>query len=106
VSGFISLTQRAKIKLVIAKIKLVIGCVAVLFAFASVATVEAKGCRKGTVMGGTAELFAGHLGLVGAAAGCVIGRHKANERTRETTAKIKMATRWSGARHALFESNI
>ena len=67
-----------------AKMKILIGCAAILFALASVTTAEAKGCLKGAVIGGTAGHYVGHHGLVGAAAGCVIGRHKANERARET----------------------
>ena len=65
--------------------KIVIGCAALVFALASITSAEAKGCLKGAVIGGTAGHFVGHHGLMGAAAGCVIGRHKANERARETT---------------------
>lgn len=43
---------------------------------------DAKGCLKGAVVGGAAGHFAGHHGLLGAAAGCVIGRHEANKRAR------------------------
>jgi len=64
--------------------KILFGCAGVLFALATVTMAEAKGCLKGAVIGGTAGHFAGHHGLVGAAAGCVIGRHKANDRARET----------------------
>ena len=39
---------------------------------------EAKGCLKGAAVGGAAGHFAGHHGLLGAAAGCAIGRHRAN----------------------------
>jgi hypothetical protein len=39
---------------------------------------QAKGCIKGAFIGGTAGHFAGHHGLLGAAAGCVVGRHEAN----------------------------
>jgi hypothetical protein len=68
-----------------AQMKIVIGCAALVFALASVSAADAKGCLKGAVIGGTAGHFVGHHGLMGAAAGCVIGRHKANERARETT---------------------
>jgi len=47
-----------------------------------VTTADAKGCLKGAVVGGTAGHFAGHHGILGAAAGCVIGRHQANKRAR------------------------
>jgi len=33
-------------------------------------------------VGGTAGHFAGHHGVLGAAAGCVIGRHEANKRAK------------------------
>lgn len=45
---------------------------------------EAKGCIKGAIVGGIAGHYAGHHGLVGAAAGCAIGRHRANAQTRQT----------------------
>jgi hypothetical protein len=44
---------------------------------------DAKGCIKGALVGGTAGHFAGHHGYLGAAAGCVIGRHEANKRERQ-----------------------
>ena len=62
--------------------KIVIGCAAILLALAPVTTANAKGCLKGAVVGGTAGHFAGHHGVLGAAAGCVIGRHEANKRAR------------------------
>jgi hypothetical protein len=45
-------------------------------AFSSAA--QAKGCIKGAIAGGVAGSVAGH-GKVGAAPGCVIGRHEANK---------------------------
>jgi hypothetical protein len=44
---------------------------------------EAKGCIKGAVVGGVAGHYAGHHGLLGAAAGCVYGRHEANKRDQQ-----------------------
>ena len=44
---------------------------------------EASGCVKGAVVGGVAGHFVGHHGLLGAGAGCLIGRHEANRRARE-----------------------
>ena len=44
---------------------------------------EAKGCIKGAIVGGIAGHYAGHHGLVGAAAGCAIGRHRANAQARQ-----------------------
>ena len=43
----------------------------------------AKGCIKGAIVGGVAGHYAGHHGLLGAGAGCVIGRHEANKHARE-----------------------
>jgi hypothetical protein len=38
---------------------------------------DAKGCAKGAAVGGVAGHVAGHHGLLGAAAGCAIGKHRA-----------------------------
>jgi hypothetical protein len=65
-----------------AKMKTLIGCAAVFLILATATSAEAKGCIKGAVVGGTAGHFAGHHGLLGAAAGCVIGRHQANKRAK------------------------
>lgn len=47
---------------------------------------DAKGCIKGALVGGAAGHYMGHHGYLGAAAGCLIGRHQANKRARmETT---------------------
>ena len=43
---------------------------------------DAKGCLKGAVVGGVAGHYAGHHGLLGAAAGCIYGRHHAKEQER------------------------
>ena len=47
------------------------------------APADAKGCLKGAVAGGAVGHFAGHHGLLGAAAGCLIGHHEAAQRERE-----------------------
>ena len=44
---------------------------------------QAAGCLKGAAVGGVAGHVAGHHGLLGAGAGCVIGRHEANKHTSE-----------------------
>jgi hypothetical protein len=62
--------------------KALIGCAAIIFTIATVASAEAKGCLKGAAVGGVAGHVAGHHGVLGAAAGCVIGRHEANKRDR------------------------
>jgi hypothetical protein len=65
--------------------KALIGCAAIFFALANVQSVEAKGCLKGAAVGGAAGHLAGHHGILGAAAGCVIGRHEANKRAQMQT---------------------
>jgi hypothetical protein len=47
------------------------------------APASAKGCVKGAVIGGVAGHFAGHHGLLGAGAGCIVGRHEANKHARQ-----------------------
>ena len=51
----------------------------VLAATVTTAQAEAKGCIKGAVVGAIAGHYAGHHGLLGAAAGCIIGRHEASK---------------------------
>ena len=50
---------------------------------APTAPAQAKGCLKGAVVGGAAGHYAGHHGLLGAAAGCLIGHHEAAQQERE-----------------------
>ena len=50
--------------------------------FGSLAPAQAAGCLKGAAVGGVAGHVAGH-GVLGAAAGCVVGRHNANKSARE-----------------------
>jgi hypothetical protein len=45
---------------------------------------NAKGCIKGAVVGGIAGHYAHHHGLLGAAAGCVIGHHEAKKHESAT----------------------
>jgi outer membrane lipoprotein SlyB len=45
---------------------------------------NAKGCIKGAVVGGLAGHYAGHHTLLGAAAGCLIGRHEAKKHDKAT----------------------
>lgn len=65
--------------------KALIGYAILMLAFAAVKPADAKGCLKGAAVGGIAGHYAGHHGIVGAAAGCVIGRHEANKRARMQT---------------------
>jgi hypothetical protein len=41
--------------------------------------IQAAGCLKGAAIGGVAGHLAGHHGLLGAGAGCIIGRHEAKQ---------------------------
>jgi hypothetical protein len=52
-----------------------------------VTSADAKGCIKGALIkgaliGGVAGHYAGHHGLLGAASGCIIGRHEAKRRAQ------------------------
>jgi hypothetical protein len=44
---------------------------------------QAAGCLKGAAVGGVARHYAGHHGVVGAGAGCVVGHHEATKHARE-----------------------
>ena len=44
---------------------------------------QAAGCLKGAAVGGIAGHYAGHHGVLGAGAGCVIGHHEATKHARE-----------------------
>jgi len=54
----------------------------IIIALSPVGSAEAKGCLKGAAVGGVAGHYSGHHGLLGATAGCIIGRHEANKRDR------------------------
>ena len=60
---------------------LVAGAALALFALTS-SGADAKGCIKGALVGGVAGHVAGH-GVLGAAAGCAVGRHQANKRDKQ-----------------------
>ena len=47
------------------------------------APAQAAGCLKGAAVGGIAGHYAGHHGVLGAGAGCVIGHHEATKHARE-----------------------
>jgi hypothetical protein len=46
---------------------------------------QAAGCLKGAAVGGVAGHYAGHHGVLGTGAGCVIGHHEATKHAREKT---------------------
>ena len=60
--------------------------------FASVASValphdaKAIGCLSGAAVGGVAGHYAGHHGVLGAAAGCAVGHHAAVVKNRNAAA--------------------
>jgi hypothetical protein len=62
--------------------KVLMGFATILVVLATAVSAEAKGCLKGAAVGGVAGHYSGHHGLLGAAAGCVIGRHEASKRDR------------------------
>jgi hypothetical protein len=64
-----------------ADMKAFMGCAALALVLATASAADAKGCLKGAAAGGTVGHFAGHQGLLGAAAGCAMGRHQANKKT-------------------------
>jgi hypothetical protein len=49
---------------------------------AMAAPASAKGWLKGAVVGGVAGHYAAHHGVLGAAAGCLVGRHYAHKHAR------------------------
>ena len=56
---------------------------AALLMLSATSAVSAKGCIKGAIVGGVAGHYAGHHGVLGAAAGCLYGRHRANEQDKQ-----------------------
>jgi hypothetical protein len=66
--------------------KIILSCAVLALAIGLMsAPADAKGCLKGAAVGGVAGHLAGHHGLVGAAAGCVIGHHEANKKEKNNT---------------------
>jgi hypothetical protein len=55
------------------------------------APVQAAGCLKGAAVGGVAGHFAGHHGVLGAGAGCLVGRHEANKHERQRAAQDRVS---------------
>ena len=61
-------------------LKVATGAVLAFLVLLAPSASEAKGCIKGALIGGVAGHYAGHHGLLGAAAGCLIGRHQAAQK--------------------------
>jgi hypothetical protein len=64
-------------------LKVATGAVLAFLVLLAPAISEAKGCIKGALVGGVAGHYAGHHGLLGAAAGCLIGRHHAAQKQQQ-----------------------
>jgi hypothetical protein len=57
---------------------------AVIFGLSAMAgEAGAKGCIKGAIVGGVAGHYAGHHTVLGAAAGCVVGHHRASRQVHQ-----------------------
>lgn len=60
----------------------VFGAMLALTVVLGSAPAEAKGCIKGALVGGVAGHVAGRHGVLGAVAGCAIGRYRASRQVR------------------------
>jgi hypothetical protein len=63
--------------------KTAVAIAAVAALVLATSSADAKGCLKGAAVGGVAGHYAGHHGLLGAAAGCLYGRHRANAQEKQ-----------------------
>lgn len=79
--------------------KLVLAAFALSIAALATAPAQAAGCLKGAAVGGVAGHMAGH-GVLGAAAGCVVGRHEANKSARQNAAAANQNARGSQSGNA------
>jgi hypothetical protein len=60
--------------------------------FLAPAAADAKGCIKGAIVGGAVGHYAEHHGVLGAAAGCLIGRHRAKNQARASRPPYERTT--------------
>jgi hypothetical protein len=60
------------------------GLAVILAIAATTISADAKGCIEGAVVGGIAGHYAGHHAVLGAAAGCLVGRHAARVHEKTT----------------------
>lgn len=66
--------------------------IAMLLAIAGAPQIaSAKGCLKGAAVGGVGGHVAGGHGVVGAAAGCAVGRHMANKKDKQKAVQAQPA---------------
>ena len=64
--------------------KYAIAVATILTLAATAPVANAKGCVKGAIVGGVAGHYVGSgHGVLGATAGCVVGRHYANKQARQ-----------------------
>jgi hypothetical protein len=63
--------------------KVSVAALTAILCLVSASFADAKGCLKGALVGGVAGHYAGHHGVLGAAAGCVVGRHEAKKHDRQ-----------------------
>jgi hypothetical protein len=77
--------------------KMIVACAAIALGVASTVPADAKGCLKGAVVGGAVGHFAGRHGVLGAAAGCAVGRHEANKAERQNARQPQRST--TGSRY-------
>lgn len=54
------------------------------------------GCLKGAAVGGLAGHVAGHHGVIGAGAGCIIGHHQASKQAKEKTQRQQESSSGDG----------
>jgi hypothetical protein len=59
------------------------------------APAHAAGCLKGAAVGGVAGHLAGHHGVLGAGAGCIIGHHEATKHAKENAQQQQGSNRGS-----------
>ncbi|KAF3997044.1 hypothetical protein [Glaciimonas immobilis] len=78
--------------------KLVMAMVCAIALAGTTGVVSAKGCLKGAAVGGVAGHVAGHHGLVGAAGGCVVGRHMANKKAAKQNMQTAPAAQTTTAK--------
>jgi hypothetical protein len=78
------------------KMRAIIKCSAVVLALTAVTPANAKGCLKGALIGGVAGHYTVHHGLLGAAAGCIIGRHEAKKRAQMERERTEHPTQREG----------
>jgi hypothetical protein len=79
------------------KFKLLPAATAIFMAAGwAVSPAHAAGCLKGAAVGGVAGHVAGHHGVLGAGAGCIIGHHEASKHAKENTQQQQQGSNGEG----------